>query len=60
MNALIGALFLVGGLVGTFRTDLMGTFKNDRNKKLCRLCCVGILLCGILILALDFFDRSRQ
>ena len=51
MSFIIAALFLICGLVGTFRTDWVGTFKSDRDKKLCRRWSVGLLVCGIVLSA---------
>jgi uncharacterized membrane protein (DUF485 family) len=60
MNLLIATLFVLLGLMAAFRTDWMGKFKNERQKKLCRRCGIGVLVCGVVLLAFEFLGVGNH
>ena len=60
MNLIIAALFVLFGLMATFRTDWVGKFKNDRDKRLCKGCGIGVLIAGISLLAFHFLSAGKN
>jgi hypothetical protein len=60
MNLLIAVLFLILGLVGTFRTDWIGKFKDERQKRLCRRCFIIVFILGIVLLTIEFTGLGKH